>query len=512
MEPKIFNLSHRQLTDSEIKLLSKGLKYTPTPQVNNQELKTDIKAYTRRLRLREYFHESDTSESDSESTDAEETDLVRNKSKFNPKRGRNKTLDAVCDTLENIHFPNKPRTIKPNLSKEEEKALKNLSDDPTIIIKEADKGGGVVLMNKDFYKIYGPLSEGLTDKEKDYLTNFEFRESQFYGLPKVHKSKIIKDAIKEQNSICITCADPADLSFRPIVGGPNSSTQRLSHLLDILLKPYCQKVPSFVRDDLDFINHLPTHVTSNTKLVTLDVVSLYTNIPTELGLLAVKFWTENYPDVLNNRFQRDFILEALKLVLDNNTFEFADHHYLQIKGTAMGTKVAPTYATLTLGYLEHKLHDQLCTLWGIESANKIRSKWKRFLDDCFILWEEDVNKLTEFYDLLNQMNSDIKFTMETDDLQMPFLDVLVTKDNTSLNTDIYYKPTDTHQYLHFGSSHPHHTKTAIPYNLARRICTIVSNTNIRDIRLEELKLYLLNQKYPEQLVDNGIKKAKECDR
>ncbi|XP_062592820.1 uncharacterized protein LOC134254311, partial [Saccostrea cucullata] len=505
MEPKIFNLSHRQLTDSEIKLLSKGLKYTPTPQVNNQELKTDIKAYTRRLRLREYFHESDTSESDSESTDAEETDLVRNKSKFNPKRGRNKTLDAVCDTLENIHFPNKPRTIKPNLSKEEEKALKNLSDDPTIIIKEADKGGGVVLMNKDFYK-------SLTDKEKDYLTNFEFRESQFYGLPKVHKSKIIKDAIKEQNSICITCADPADLSFRPIVGGPNSSTQRLSHLLDILLKPYCQKVPSFVRDDLDFINHLPTHVTSNTKLVTLDVVSLYTNIPTELGLLAVKFWTENYPDVLNNRFQRDFILEALKLVLDNNTFEFADHHYLQIKGTAMGTKVAPTYATLTLGYLEHKLHDQLCTLWGIESANKIRSKWKRFLDDCFILWEEDVDKLTEFYDLLNQMNSDIKFTMETDDLQMPFLDVLVTKDNTSLNTDIYYKPTDTHQYLHFGSSHPHHTKTAIPYNLARRICTIVSNTNIRDIRLEELKLYLLNQKYPEQLVDNGIKKAKECDR
>ncbi|XP_062614974.1 uncharacterized protein LOC134276720 [Saccostrea cucullata] len=130
----------------------------------------------------------------------------------------------------------------------------------------------------------------------------------------------------------------------------------------------------------------------------------------------------------------------------------------------------------------------------------------------FYLMEEDIDKLTEFYDLLNQMNSDIKFTMETDDLQMPFLDVLVTKDNTSLNMDIYYKPTDTHQYLHFGSSHPHQTKTAIPYNLARRICTIVSNTNIRDIRLEELKLYLLNQKYPEQLVDNGIKKAKECDR
>ena len=252
---------------------------------------------------------------------------------------------------------------------------------------------------------------------------------------------------------------------------------------------------------MDFINHLPTQVNSNTRLVTLDVISLYTNIPTELGLEAVKFWMENNPEILNDRFQQNFILEGLKLVLENNSFAFSDHHYLQTKGTAIGTKVAPTYATLTLGYLEHKLHNQLCTLWGEESARNIQSKWKRFLDDCFILWDEDVNKLSEFYELLNQMNSDIKFTMEADDTNMPFLDVLVTKNNTSLNTDIYYKPTDTHQYLHFGSCHPHHIKTAIPYNLARRICTIVSDINTRDLRLEELKLYLVSQKNPGQLIN-----------
>ena len=79
-------------------------------------------------------------------------------------------------------------------------------------------------------------------------------------------------------------------------------------------------------------------------------------------------------------------------------------------------------------------------------------------------------------------------------------------------TFLVYKQTDRHQYLHFGSSHPHHVKKAIPYNLTRRICTIVSDSKTRDIRLEELKLYLLRQKYPEQLVDNGIMKAKECNR
>ena len=53
-EPKVFNLSNRKLTEFEVILLSKGLKYTPTPHENNPKLKTDFKIYTRRLRLTEF--------------------------------------------------------------------------------------------------------------------------------------------------------------------------------------------------------------------------------------------------------------------------------------------------------------------------------------------------------------------------------------------------------------------------------------------------------------------------
>ena len=104
-----------------------------------------------------------------------------------------------------------------------------------------------------------------------------------------------------------------------------------------------------------------------------------------------------------------------------------------------------------------------------------KSNWKRYLDDCFILWNHSSEKLSIFHQLLNDLNPNIKFTLESSDTKLPFLDVLVIKEGTTLSTDIYYKPTDTHQYLHFGSCHPHHTKTAIPYNLARRLCTIVSD-------------------------------------
>ncbi|XP_062579660.1 uncharacterized protein LOC134241640 [Saccostrea cucullata] len=360
--------------------------------------------------------------------------------------------------------------------------------------------------------VSGPSSGDITAKEKDYLTNFETKESQFYGLPKVHKSSEIKNAIQAQRGEYICCLNPEDLSFRPIVGGPNCSTQRLSHLLDILLKPYCEKVPSFIRDDIDFINHLPEHIQPNTKLVSFDVVNLYTNIPVDLGIKAVKYWIDRYPNLLQDRFEQEFILEGLRIILQNNTFAFGIEHFIQTKGTAMGTKVAPTYATLTLGYLEQKLHQRLVTLWGEEDAEAITSKWKRFLDDCFIRWNDNIERLSIFHQLLNDLDSNIKFTMESSDMELPFLDVLVIKEDTKLSTDIFYKSTDTHQYLHFGSCHPHHTKTAIPYNLARRLCAIVSDENTRDIRLKELKLYLLKQGYPQNLIDNGILKAKGYER
>lgn len=143
-----------------------------------------------------------------------------------------------------------------------------------------------------------------------------------YGLPKVHKSKTIKEAIQKQNSEYITCEHPADLTFRPIVGGPAAPTQRLSNLLDIILKPLCQNVKSFIRDELDFLRHLPEQVDPDAELVSLDVVNLYTNISSTLGLSALNFLIDNCRTDIDNRFTKEFLLEATDLVLQNNVFTF----------------------------------------------------------------------------------------------------------------------------------------------------------------------------------------------
>jgi hypothetical protein len=93
------------------------------------------------------------------------------------------------------------------------------------------------------------------------------------------------------------------------------------------------------------------------------------------------------------------------------------------------------------------------------------------------------------------MDANLKFTMEHRKSSIPFLDVSVIKKEEKIITDVFYKRTDTHQYLHFSSSHPRHTKRAIPYNLARRICTIVSEDLTREQRLEELRIKLPSKTY-----------------
>ena len=103
--------------------------------------------------------------------------------------------------------------------------------------------------------------------------------------------------------------------------------------------------------------------------------------------------------------------------------------------------------------------------------------------------------------------------MTVSDTSVPFLDVTQHIDtNGNIDTDLYKKPTDTNQYLLFTSSHPRHTKTAIPYGLAIRICRICSKTDWRDIRLAELKISLIERGYPENLVSDQINRAKIIPR
>ena len=115
------------------------MKFCPTPKSNILELKSDLKEFERKFRLKEYFYD----------VDYDDPSLVRNKSKFQPEKGRNKILDRYFDNLWNSNFTEKPN-IPNNLSYRQRKSLQEIMDNDKIIIKEADKGSAVVVMDTEY--------------------------------------------------------------------------------------------------------------------------------------------------------------------------------------------------------------------------------------------------------------------------------------------------------------------------------------------------------------------------
>lgn len=176
---------------------------------------------------------------------------------------------------------------------------------------------------------------------------------------------------------------------------------------------------------MDFLNHIPNTVKDNTHQVSFDVTRLYTNIPHNLGVEAIDYWINKNESILQSRFSKEFILEGITLVLENNHFFFDDKYFLQTKGTAMGTKVAPTYANLVLGYLEEILTSECKISFREEYALYIKNNWKRYLDDCFIFWTKSVDDLQIFHKILNSLHDSLQFAMEISEKELPFLDILV---------------------------------------------------------------------------------------
>ena len=80
--------------------------------------------------------------------------------------------------------------------------------------------------------------------------------------------------------------------------------------------------------------------------MTLDVTSLYTNIPHNEGVAACRKALDKR-QVLQP--PTEDLTELIEMILTINTFVFEGAHYLQTHRTAMGTRMAPSYANIFMG-------------------------------------------------------------------------------------------------------------------------------------------------------------------
>ncbi|XP_018410804.1 PREDICTED: meprin A subunit beta-like [Nanorana parkeri] len=152
-ECPIINLSSRTLSDSENHVLSKGFSFCPSPAFNDFQFEIDTFKLERALKLKQHFsHHSCTKGIDSS------TNKFKNKSSFIPS-GQFASIETYIKTVryDTRNITDRRRIHKPqchsNLTRVELNALKSLQQDDSIIMKPADKGGAIIIMDYANYKM-----------------------------------------------------------------------------------------------------------------------------------------------------------------------------------------------------------------------------------------------------------------------------------------------------------------------------------------------------------------------
>lgn len=343
--------------------------------------------------------------------------------------------------------------------------LERVRSDPTITIRPADKGGRWVILDTSLYledcrkqlsvesfyrRIASPLASSprvsrillslrargaINRKELAYLLPpSNPKPRRFYTLPKIHKRH-------PQNA-----APPG----RPIVSDVGSSTYHVGRMLDFFLGPLARRLPSHLTDSFELIAKLSTaSLTTTTIFCTLDVRSLYTNIPITEGIERVRRAFQRFPEA--DRPDRE-LLELLHVSLTENDFSFGGQRFLQTSGVAMGKAFGGAFANIYMGEWEFE---------AVRSASLQPTTWYRYQDDVFFLWDHPADSLQPFVDHLNSRDHNIQVDLHADPHSVPFLDLELFREGTEIGYRVYFKPTDSHLLLPASSHHPPHTHRAV---------------------------------------------------
>ena len=510
------NLSKYKLTLNEIKVLNKGLGFVPSHfKPDFATIDSDVKRFERKLQLHLFFINDRSELSD------RCVPLQNNPDWWPPKL--NGHITHFCYNLRNLCCRFLKSKCSVNLTRNELAALRSLKTNKNIVIKKCDKGGGIAVMDTDFYlsRIRNMLNDTVTyssvassdidnvkinsdklihdlcekgllnRKQMKYLTNFTPRTPIFYGLPKVHKP---------------------DTPLRPIVSQIDSATCKINELVDKYLTVAEKHIPFLLQDTTAYLQLLDKHknVPPGTFLVTADVGSLYTNIPHCEGIEWVSqfyeetlcFWHELEFEL--TPVDRETLATLMRFILDNCTFEFAGELFKQNFGTTMGAKFSVKFANI---YMHMWFRQFLKDFHGVKPPFIAR-----LIDDCFFIWTYGESNLKVFLDFLNTRHKSIKFEFKYSTESVTFLDTVTYVENHIVKTSVFIKPTDRKQYLYFTSSHPRHIFRSIPFSQALRYRRIIVDDARLTHELNDLKTKFVRRGYPSSLLDRSFAKAVSTDR
>lgn len=415
--------------------------------------------------------------------------------------------NKVCNILTN--HKNKLKNIS-NKTKHQinyyvKETKKFLTDNPNIFILTADKCHKTVIMYKDQYeeKITNMLSDEntykietqdqtkkvqnnvnnlvkswtrkklITEQQKNKLICHNGHTPFIYGLPKLHKENI---------------------PLRPIVSNIDSPTYNLSKFLSNTISNVLGNSEYHVKDSWQFCEFIKKQIVPNNHIImSLDVTSLYTNIPTNLAIECIN---NKWPEITNySPLTKDEFINAVSLCLNSTYFTYNNNFYSQIFGTAMGSPISATIANLVMEELENAV---------LKKLNYKPIFYKRYVDDCLICIPRD--KIEYTINTFNDFHPRLQFTSEIEvNKTINFLDITIKhSEQGKIETNWYTKNIWSERYLNFKSHTPNRYKKSVVNSLTDHAIKL-AHPKYRPENLKKIKKVLEINSYPKHFYEPIIK-------
>jgi hypothetical protein len=514
-----FNPYNIPLPSKTLSLLMLGPKFIPFPRdASNDEIKLAFKQYARRLRIR-FMHAFGNNKND----DFNPRFYIP-KPGFQPEPGP-PSLESYLRNIEetiNARLTRDPMIYTRQLHPLA-KYAKYLKANPDIIITDTDKNlGPIVLPTNEYRRLcMEHLNDASTYHRVSFLKLFELHHEATRSFHYILRDPIYRDELTNHDDVHAWLLHQLDLEHqvprfrvipkphkagrlksRPISGAINWVTTAPAIAATHLLTPALTAAynDNVIKNSQQIIRELEGRIIPlDSTLFSFDVVSLYTN----MQLPSIHEILHTARENPNNLLSPLGIALALKC-LDFSALQFEETYYTQISGMPMGTNVAVVLANLYLYY-------------GIDKSMLIQSllntgifeTWKRYIDDSFgilIHANNDGRNFEDFCNTLNTLLPGIRWTFETSDTCIAFLDLFIHKDQISethcrLRFTTHQKILNKYLYLPSPSSHaPALQRGFVIGELIRYVRNSTRETDFKILR-SKFRLRLLKRGYTNTWID-----------
>ena len=396
------------------------------------------------------------------------------------------------------------QACKNPLTKEQHKAIRDFTNNKDVIVRKADKSNVFVVMNTQMYQ--QKIDEILSDStkfmkiDKDPTEDLKKQINQLIAQIKQDNKEYPLQKLTGHFEPGYIYANPKihkrlqDPPFRPIISQVGTVTYELSkHINEIIVKYLPKKYQT--DSTFEFLSLLK-NCNQQGMLASLDVDSLFTNVPVEQTIEIILHHAYNHPTMPPPPMPQDIMKKLLLICTTKTPFKnYNEEIWLQKEGVSMGSALGPTFANFYMCELENKIFDVY--------PNSKPLFYVRYVDDICLIVDKFhcLKQLSELF----ERHSVLKFTHEIEiNKKIAFLDVLIDRNDSNYNTSVFVKPTNSGECLSYDSLCPDRYKSGLIKCLLFRAFKICSSWLSFHAEVERIKQLLTNNNFPMKYIDKNI--------